>query len=109
MADCEDIIREALFKYNMSKSDVDEFKRAANALWRRIKAENRGTVLEPELQAAADRWAEKEKLAAIAKKRQTYLQLSRQFQVMKFCLDNFVGMQAEGLKALLGDSKYNMR
>lgn len=105
--DCEDIIGQALLKYNMDKADVDEFFKAANALYRRINAEAKGAQLTPEVIAAADKYAEKEKLAIIARKRDVQLQLAKQFSVVKFCLNNFAGMEAEGIKALMGGSLFN--
>lgn len=105
--DCEDVIKKALIAYKMEEADIARFFKEARALFKQTKAEAKGAALAPEVLAAAERYAKKEELAVLAKKRAIQLQKAAQFKAVKFCLNNFGGMEAEGLKAMLGGSLFN--
>lgn len=105
MIDCEDIIKKALGR-DLKDDEADEFLKQAEWLVQKIRARAKANGTLPDILDAAKQWGKSEELAALAKKRNTYMQIRARAGVLDFCLNNFKGMEAEGINALLAGSKY---
>lgn len=99
--DCEDIIRNALGR-NMTEVEVGDFFEEARRLMRGVRGKKSAAEKAAEAQAKAAQWAKRQELAALGRKRATELQQARRMELARFCLGEFKGMEAEGLRAALG-------
>lgn len=105
MIDCEDIMRQALGR-DMNEAEIEEFFREGDRLWRQVKAARNAANQGAAAKQAAQRWAQKQQLAAIAKKRAVNLQMEKRLNAVRYALREFKGMEAEGVAAILVGSKF---
>lgn len=105
MIDCENIIKKALGR-GLTDDEILELKDQAVRLYEKTIAASNSARGLPDIMAASDAWAQKEQLAALARKHNTLRQVKARLSVLDFCLAEFRGMEAEGINALQVGSKY---
>lgn len=105
---CEDLIRQALGR-DMREEEILDFARDGARLARQARAGQAASGRAPDMAAHAARWAERKKLAILARQRAEELQASARLAALRQVRDNFAGMEWEGVSALMVGGKHNRK
>lgn len=100
MGKCLDDLR-ANYSRGLSDAEIEEIFKDAQRLWKGVQASRQASNQNALAQQLAKQQAEREQIAAVIKKRNTYLQLERKVAILESTLGNWQGREGEGLSAML--------
>lgn len=103
---CEDIIRQNLGR-NMTEREVLDFASEGRRLARGARAALSAASSAPDIAALTLQWRQRRQLAAVALQRAHELQAAARRKGVNFAMQNFQGMEWEGLSALMVGSRYS--
>lgn len=100
MGKCLDQLRRD-YGRGLNDEEITEVFEEAKKLYDGVQAANKGSEANAYAQALAAKQAERELIAAVLKKRNSYMQLSRKIAIIENIKGNWQGREWEGLSALM--------
>lgn len=100
MGKCLDDLR-ANYGRGLSDAEIEEIFRETEKLWKGVQASKQASNQNALAQQLIAKQAERKQIAAVIKKRNTYLQLERKVAILENTLGNWQGREGEGLSAML--------
>lgn len=100
MGKCLDDLR-ANYSRGLTDAEIEEIFADAKRLWKGVQASRQASNQNALAQQLAAQQAQREQIAAVIKKRNTYLQLERKVAILENTLGNWQGREGEGLSAMM--------
>lgn len=105
MRNCIDIIRQDVGR-DLSEEEITDLFTQVKKMKRRALAGKRAADAAEAVMSAAEKWADRQEVAALAHKRALQLQMDKRLRAVDMALNTFAGKEAEGISALQVGSKY---
>lgn len=103
---CEDIIRRGIGR-GMTEEEILDFAAEGKRLAKKAQAGGNAAVAGQEAAALAEDWSRRQALAILARKRAVELQAATRLSMYNHVMQNFEGMEWEGVSALMVGSRYS--